>query len=54
VELLFDEERLSVGEGGKGAGPEDLPEHRRVLDEFLVDGLQRVEARCNHALHGLR
>jgi hypothetical protein len=53
VELLFDQERLTPGQGGQSTAPEDLPEHRCVLDQLLVDGLQRVEARRNHALHRL-
>ncbi|HEY9426551.1 MAG TPA: hypothetical protein VIR34_05300, partial [Gemmatimonadaceae bacterium] len=50
VKLLFDQERLSSCQGGQRPGPKDLPDHRRVLDQLLVDGLQGVETRCDHAL----
>ena len=54
VESLVRAASGPAAEPGERCAPEHLPEHRGVLEQRLLLGRQRVEARGDDALHALR
>ena len=46
--------RPTAADCQQGPGPEDLPEHRRVLDHGLLVGWEDIEPRCDDPLHVFR
>ena len=53
VQRLVELELHAAADRGQPRGPEDLADHRGVLDELLLGRRERVEARCDHPLHRL-
>ena len=53
VERLVELELHAAADRGQPGGPEDLADHGGVLDELLLGGRERVEARGDHPLHRL-
>ena len=54
VQRLLDLCQVPLSHFSERAGPEDLAQHRRVLEQALAVGAQRVEAGGDQRLHGVR
>src|SRR5918994_5877796 len=54
VQRLFDLCQVPLSDFRERAGPEDLAQDRRVLEQALAVGAQRVEAGGDQRMHGVR
>ena len=52
VQLLLDLVGTRIAHSGNGAAPEDLAQHRRVLQQLLLRAGQSIQPGGDDALHG--